>query len=214
MHEGARGDDDQRDHLEGKEDARPAGRDVDAARHQDRGQADEGDHEPRPRRRRDGGRVVVQEDRDETTRHHQHGDDGDHVARDEDDRGGDRAGRAERLADERDERAGRGVRARELGERVAEKGDRHARGDDGERRGDAGGEGEKAEPEVEAHRRSDVGHGRRGDVDGTQDAAHQPLRLAWRLVGRGPSAGRGSPGIARLRAGAARSPHSRHRSPR
>ncbi len=66
-------------------------------------------------------------------------------------------------------------------------------GDDGERRGDAGGEREKAEAEVEAHRRRDVGHGRRGDIDGAEHAAHEPLGLARHRLGRRVSAGRERP---------------------
>ncbi len=131
--EGAHRHHDQHDHLEGEEDAGPARRDVDAAHHEERGETDEDDHEPGPRRGRDRGDVVVQEDRREAARHHEHRDDGDDVAGDQDDRRGDRARRAEGLADEGDERAGRRVRPRELGQRVAEEGDGHARRDDGER---------------------------------------------------------------------------------
>ena len=120
--------------------------------------------------------VVLHHDRQEPAGDDQHRRDRDDVAGAAHQRGGHRAGAAERLAHEGDEAAGRRVRPGELRQRVAEQCD----GDDGDehdqRRGEAGRDHDPGEAEVEAVGRADVRHRRGGDVDQAERPAVQPLR--------------------------------------
>jgi hypothetical protein len=145
-------------------------RDGDAAYHQHHGQRGQ-DQRPDDPGEVEAREVVVEHDLQEAAGDRDHRGHRDDVADPDEQRGGHGAGRAEGLADEGDEPAGRGLRPGELGERVAEQRDRDARGHDRQRRGDARGEGQEAEAEVEAHRGTDVGHRGRGDVDHAERAA-------------------------------------------
>jgi hypothetical protein len=121
--------------------------------------------------------------------HRRHRDD---VADPSQQRSGDGTGGSERFADERDEAARRRLGTGELREGVPQQRHRDPGSDDRQGRGHPGRLGDQPEPEEEAHRRPDVRHRGRGDVDDAPGTTVQAVLVTISPVGGLLDSDRGS----------------------